>query len=940
MNEEKLIQTMEQTWASSELTSLNSSYLESLYEQYLDDPASVDLKIKVYFDQAGKSLNFEQKHSEIQEKFRKMNTAAAPMNSGISASSRVDSRYPGILNLVRAYRQWGHLKANLDPLKQWTRPLTPELSLAYHGLSERDLDQSFPVSALGFSTESLSLKNILAQLESWYCGSFGVEYEHIIGSEERKFIQARLETSAPESWSIEAQQALLKSLISADALEKYLGMKYAGQKRFSLEGADALIPLVQEVIEESSKYKVEQISMGMAHRGRLNVLVNILGKAPKELCSEFEGKYANKLISGDVKYHNGFSSELNTSVASMQVSLAFNPSHLEIVSPVVEGSVRARQARKGDDRNRVMALHIHGDAAFSGQGVVMETLAMSQTRAYHTGGSIHIIVNNQVGFTTSQIEDARSSLYCSDIAKMTDCPIFHVNSEDPEQVLRLVRLALAYRMKFHKDVVIDLVSYRLHGHNEADEAAATQPRMASIIKQKQAPWEIYAQSLEKKACIQAGQALSWFKQYQEKLEQGLPVASLKTEASSESCVSWKPYLNQVWTLPYADKTKIDLKKLREVAQTLESLPADFNLQRQVAKMLQDRHKMTQGELAINWGYAEILAYATLLNEGTFIRFTGEDVERGTFAHRHAVLHDQVSGETFTPLSQISPGKFVIHNSLLSELAVLAFEYGFSSAYPQALVIWEAQFGDFVNMAQPIIDQFIAAAEEKWARLSGLMMLLPHGFEGMGAEHSSARLERFLQLCANDNIQVCVPTTPAQIFHLIRRQVLRAYRKPLVVMSPKSLLRHPECVSSLEDLCTGEYQVVIPEKDPEIQAKIGKVRRVVLCQGKVYFDLLAERKLLKITDIALIRIEQLYPFPAEALAFVMKSYTQVKEVMWCQEEPKNQGAWNIIRQDIEGLLSKTQRLSYAGRAAFASPATGYSSLHKEQQAALIRQALNF
>jgi 2-oxoglutarate dehydrogenase E1 component len=942
MKEKQLIECMERSWETSALTGLNSAYLEGLYEQYLEDPNSVDEATRAYFEQQGRlspGADREVKHSDIQEKFKKISAMGmVPQASNPTSAGGGDAKHISVLNLIQAYRRLGHLKAKLDPLKLWNRSLSQELSLSYHGLSEQDLNRKFDLSASGFSPGSLTLKEIIDRLESIYCESVGFEYAHIAGTEERLFLQSKIESTSRHHHSAEDKLSLLKSLIAADGLEKYLGMKYVGQKRFSLEGGDALIPLVEALINQASMLKVEQISMGMAHRGRLNILVNVLGKSPAELFSEFEGKYSHKLISGDVKYHNGFSSDIDAKGGTVHLALAFNPSHLEVVAPVVEGSVRARQARRDFDRNRVMAVHIHGDAAFAGQGVVMETLAMSQTRAYYTGGSIHIIVNNQVGFTTNKIEDARSSTYCTDIAKMTDCPVFHVNSEDPEAVIWAAQMAVEYRMKFHKDVVIDLVCYRFHGHNEADEPAATQPLMVKIIKEKQVPWELYAKDLEQRKIIAPGQAAEWFKGYQSQLEKGLPVAKLSSKKFQHGA-AWGPFLGQSWDVSYTDKTKISLKNLVEIASKLECIPEGFTVQRQVLKMLQDRAKMTQGELPINWGYAEILAYATLLQEGTFIRFTGEDVERGTFAHRHAVLNDQATGETFTPLKQISPGKLVIHNSLLSELAVVAFEYGFSCANPNALVIWEAQFGDFVNMAQPIIDQFIVSAEEKWGRLSGLMMLLPHGYEGMGAEHSSARLERFLQLCANDNIQVCVPTTPAQIFHLIRRQVLRPYRKPLVVMSPKSLLRHPDCVSTLEDLTTGEYQLVIPEKDPEVTANVGKVKRVVLCQGKVYFDLLAARKEGKIKDVALVRVEQLYPFPSEALSFVLKTYAHVKAFVWCQEEPKNQGAWNVIQHDIRPLLGQDQRLTYAGRDSFASPAAGSSTLHKEQQAALIHAALS-
>ena len=904
---------MESSWAKSELTGLNSAYLESVYEQYLENPESVDQKFRDYFkNNLGSASSVEVKHGQIQEKFRTLAMKPYQMLVQSQASSpesqvSVNSKSFGVANLIDVYRRLGHLKAKLDPLSLWVRRDSPELKLEHHGLTSADLDQEFEIPGFSISgVKRYTLRALISALENLYAGSMGVEYAHISNFEEKSWLQQKLEERSDLNKKIandpERQKKILKRLVSADGLEKYLGMKYVGQKRFSLEGGDALIPLIQEMVEEGAALGAEQISIGMAHRGRLNMLVNVLGKPPADLFSEFEGKHSDKLLSGDVKYHNGFSSDVSTPSGSVHLSLAFNPSHLEIVAPVVEGSVRARQMRRNFNRDKVMAFHIHGDAAFAGQGVVMETLAMSQTRAYFTGGSIHVIVNNQVGFTTSKIQDARSSTYCTDIAKMTECPVFHVNSEDPEMVAWVARLAANYRMKFHKDVLIDLVCYRFHGHNEADEPAATQPLMVQAIKQKKAPWEIYAKALEAKGVIQEGEASGMFKNYQASLEKGLPVAELSSNPPKTHGEAWNQYLNQSWDVDYSTldghKTKVELKKLIEIAKKLDQIPAGFNIQRQVAKVIQDRAKMTRGELPINWGYAEVLA--------------------------------QIAP---------SPNRLVMHNSLLSELAVLAFEYGFACANPKALVIWEAQFGDFVNMAQPVIDQFIASAEEKWGRLCGLMLLLPHGYEGQGAEHSSARLERFLQLCANENIQVCVPTTPAQIYHLIRRQALRPYRKPLVVMSPKSLLRNPECTSTLEELAGGEYQLVIPEKEMGIAGEISKVKRVVLCQGKVYFDLLAARKEAKITDIALIRIEQLYPFPLEALEFVLKPYAHVKDIVWCQEEPKNQGAWNTLQHKIRKALTKTQVLSYAGRDSFASPAAGYPSLHREQQTALISQALS-
>ena len=679
----------------------------------------------------------------------------------------------------------------------------------------------------------------------------------------------------------------------------------------------------------------------MAHRGRLNVLVNILGKKPGDLFDEFEGKRVVERGSGDVKYHQGFSSNVMTPGGEVHLALMFNPSHLEIVTPVVEGSVRARQDRRGDQAgNKVVPIAIHGDAAFAGQGVVMETLQMSQTRAYKTGGTIHIIVNNQVGFTTSFRADARSTEYCTDVAKIVGAPILHVNGDDPEAVYFATKLALDYRMEFHKDVVVDLVCYRRRGHNEADEPSATQPLMYSKIKSHATTRDLYAQSLLSDGVLSAADDKALVEQYRDALDTGEHVVqALVKEPNKELFVDWTPYLGHEWTARH--DTRVAVSTLQALGQKLCDIPEGFVLQRQVGKIVEDRRKMAAGALAINWGFAELLAYATLIMEGSEVRITGQDVGRGTFSHRHAVLHNQNDGSTLVNLARLGDDqpRFEIWDSLLSEEAVLAFEYGYSATTPNALVIWEAQFGDFANGAQVVIDQFISSGEHKWGRLSGLTMLLPHGYEGQGPEHSSARLERFLQLCAEHNIQVCVPTTPAQVFHMLRRQVLRPLRKPLIAFTPKSLLRHKLATSTLEELAESGFQTIIPEIDPHDPAK---TTRMIMCSGKVYYDLLEQKRAKELDDSIVVRIEQLYPFPQDDLDELIVQYPNLQDVVWCQEEPMNQGAWycsqHHMRRSLAAHPNKALNLRYAGREASAAPACGYMSTHAQQQQQLVNDAL--
>lgn len=923
--------------ASSYLSGNNASYIEELYEDYLKDPESVDPHWRDFFKNLPRvnGLEADVSHAAVRDYFSHLvRQPQAPV--AISADALMERKQAEVENLIDAYRTYGHLAAHLDPLGS-SRPGAPELALTYQNLSTGDLDKQFRVPDL-MGTPTASLRDILARLQKIYCGSMGIEYKYIVNQDEVRWIQERIEKNYPQlNFSIDEKKQILKQLISADGLEKYLGAKYVGQKRFSLEGGDTLIPVLQRIVNQGSVEGLQAAVLCMAHRGRLNVLLNVLGQSPEELFQEFEGRKNYGMTSGDVKYHLGFSADVKTSNGAVHLSLVFNPSHLEIISPVSMGSVRARQDRRDDvKRTNIMSIQMHGDASFSGQGVVMETLNLSQTRAYGIGGSVHIVINNQIGFTTSDPRDARSSLYCTDIAKMIAAPVFHVNADDPETAVFLAQLALDYRMTFHKDVVIDLVCYRRLGHNEADEPAATQPLMYQKIRAHATPAEIYAQRLIAENICTQQDVDAMVKDYQTLLDKGQQVVStVRGGLAEENAANWTAYIGQEWNKVV--NTGISWNELKKITAALDNLPKGFELQRQVGHLLAARTKMHHGEQPLDWGDAETIAYASLLVEGYPVRISGQDTQRGTFAHRHAVLHDQATGEEYIPLQHIDKkqARFEIYDSLLSEAAALGFEYGYAATDPKTLVIWEAQFGDFANGAQVIIDQFISSGEQKWQRLSGVTLFLPHGYEGQGPEHSSARLERYLQLCAENNLQVCVPTTPAQIFHLLRRQVLRPYRKPLIVMTPKSILRHKLAVSSLEDLVSGKFQLVISEVD---DIKPVKIKRIILCSGKVYYDLLTKRRDSKRDDVAIIRIEQLYPFPFDEVKAELTKYKNAKEVIWCQEEPKNQGAWYYIQHNIRECLRKDQILNYAGRKASAAPAVGYPTLHQKQQAELVNEAL--
>jgi 2-oxoglutarate dehydrogenase E1 component len=918
----------------------NAAFLDALYEQYLLDPASVDERWRKYFAQLGPA-GAERAHGPIRADIARR--AAQGRAAGITApASGANAQQAAVSRLIQVWINRGHLVASIDPLGLSQRPRPRVLDLDYFGLTPADLDtEFFTGSRTDAVPKRMKLRDIVAQLQYIYAGNVGAEFAHMSDSEERLWLQDEFqEGRLKHRFSTEEQRNILWQLTAAEGLERYLHTKYVGQKRFSLEGADAFIPLLDDLIQNCGTAGIEEVVIGMAHRGRLNVLVNLLGKSPAALFSEFEGAHDPGRLkgSGDVKYHKGFSADLRTAQGNVHTVLAFNPSHLEVVDPVVEGSVRARQERRGDERAaRVMPLLVHGDAAFAGQGVVMETLQLSQARGFFTGGTVHVIINNQVGFTTSEPADLRSTIYCSDVAKMLEVPIFHVNADDPEAVVFVARLALKYRMRFRKDVVIDLVCYRRHGHNEADEPAATQPGMYRVIRQHPTARRLYADRLIAAGVLTDADAQAMLEQYRSGLDEGRPQARASLGMiGNKYTVDWSAYGQVDWTERVP--TGVELARLRVLGERITSYPQGFSLHPRVAHLIDNRRKMLQGEQPLDWGCAETLAYAALVEDGFGVRLTGQDSGRGTFFHRHAVLHDQNTDATWIPLQHIadSQPRVQVIDSVLSEEAVMGFEYGYATTEPNSLVLWEAQYGDFANGAQVIIDQFISSGEAKWERFCGLVLLLPHGYEGAGPEHSSARLERFLQLCAENNMQVCVPSTPAQMFHMLRRQMRQSFRKPLIVMTPKSLLRHELSVSSLEDLSGGGFARVIGEVD-DVPAQ--QVQRIVFCSGKVYFDLLQARRKEALRDVALVRIEQLYPFPSEEYQAMLNRYPNAREVLWCQEEPQNQGAWYQIRHRLQELVMGRRPVLYAGRGPSAAPATGIAKIHEIEQQTLVAAALH-
>ena len=922
----------------SYLQGSNAAFIEELYSNYLQDESSVDEAWRNWFAElANGELNEEQDHLQIQAQMK-----AAVMSkrrssaTGDSVSSEHQAKQVRVLQLISAYRVKGHQKARLDPLALAAVPVISEMTLAGNDLSEADLDTVFSTGSL-FGVDAVPLREIIARLEKTYCGAVGLEYMHIEDRSQKRWIQVQIETSLSTPDFREGRRnRILDRIIAAENLEKYLHTRYIGQKRFSLEGGESLIPILDRVVQQAGVNKTSEVVIGMAHRGRLNVLTNIFGKMPSDLFDEFEGNVeVDQRYNYDVKYHQGFSSDIYTDSGPMHLALAFNPSHLEIVNPVVEGSVRARQHRFPDrKKSDVLPILIHGDAAFAGQGVVMETFTMCKMRGYKTGGTIHIVVNNQIGFTTSNPRDMRSSVYCTEVARIVQAPIFHVNGDDPEACVFMAEIAVKYRETFKQDVVIDMVCYRRYGHNEADEPAVTQPLMYEAIRKHPRLVDVHAARLIADGFTTREKVDEMIADYRRALEEGGAVAlNVISGLEPETARDWAGL--QDGNVNNTAGTAVSADKIQQLGQQILTLPEGFKLHPRVAKIMDNRQKMLDGDLPGDWGFAENLSYATLLDNGYNIRLSGQDSERGTFFHRHAALHHQETGEIYKPLKHLSEDqpRFEVINSFLSEEAVLGFEYGFSSTDPKTLVIWEAQFGDFANGAQVVIDQFISSGEMKWGRLSGLVMLLPHGYEGQGPEHSSARIERYLELCAQHNMRVVQPTLPAQIFHLLRSQMMCNFRKPLIIMTPKSLLRHERAVSTLNDYSEGEFQKIIPEIEDIDDAK---VKRLILCSGKIYYKLLETREAEYDQSTAIVRVEQLYPFPKTDLNEIKKRYPALKNVVWCQDEPRNQGMFREFKSRLNETFESIQ-VQYAGRISAASPAVGYMALHLQQEAKLVKDA---
>ncbi|HEY7743039.1 MAG TPA: 2-oxoglutarate dehydrogenase E1 component [Burkholderiales bacterium] len=937
---------MKELLGTSYLFGANAPFIEALYEAWLKDPAAVEPRWRDYFEELQRAERGapDVSHFDVQDRFARLAKERAAGTTVVITRPQLGEKQFGVLQLISAHRFLGVRHADLDPLKRREKPEVPELEPAFYGLTAADMETVFNTGTL-VGPREMKLADLLRFLKDTYCRTLGVEYMHVTDTAQKRWVQERLESirSTP-AYGAEYRRHILERLTAAETLEKYLHTRYVGQKRFSLEGGDSLIPQLDNLLQNAGKAGVQELVIGMAHRGRINVLVNTMGKMPKDLFAEFEGKHEDDLLAGDVKYHQGFSSNVMTPGGPMHVTLAFNPSHLEIVNPVVEGSVRARQHRRRDHTgDQVLPVLIHGDAAFAGQGVNMETFELAQTRGYGTGGTVHIVVNNQIGFTCSDLRDARSSLYCTDVAKMLEVPVLHVNGDDPDAVCLATEIALDYRMKFHKDVVVDLVCYRRLGHNEQDEPMVTQPLMYKTIAKLPTTRELYATRLAQEGVIPAGGGDEMVAACRKALDAGSHTnKTILGKFKPPFEIDWSRYQGARWN--ENDDTRLPIETLRMLGERITTVPGNFKLHPAVQRIIDNRRLMVQGKLPLDWGMAEHLAFATLLNEGYSVRLSGQDSARGTFFHRHAVLHDQNRERwdqgTYMPLQHLSEkqGDFVVIDSLLSEEAVMGFEYGYATSAPNELVIWEAQFGDFANGAQVVIDQFIASGEAKWGRLCGLTLMLPHGYEGQGPEHSSARIERYMQLCADYNMQVCIPATPVQLYYLLRRQMVRPSRKPLILFTPKSILRHKESVSPLEEFATDKFKPVnedweAKDIDPD------KVRRVVFCSGKVYYDLRVERKNRNLKELPLARIAQLYPFPHEDFQAQIERYRSATEIVWCQEEPRNQGAWHRIQHYLERHMLPHQKLIYAGRDSSATPAAGYKSLHDRQQKELVELALS-
>jgi len=945
---------------SSFLAGANSAFIEGLYARYIKDPASVDAGWREFFaglkDEAPSVLRALEGASwaprgGIPADGNGLAEAPAAKANGHGAISEEALRAATIdsiraLMLIRAFRVRGHLQARLDPLGLHVSDDNSELDAKSYGFGDADLDRPiFIDNVLGLDRPTL--REILQRLRETYAGTIGVEYMHIQEPDQKQWIQERIEAIHNRTEFTErGQEAILERLTEAETFENFLNTKYPGAKRFGLDGGESLIPALEQILKRGSQLGVEEVVIGMPHRGRLSVLAHVMNKPYAAIISEFQGESANPEEvqgSGDVKYHLGTSADREFDGKVVHLSLSPNPSHLEAVDPVVVGRVRAKQRQVGDrERRRVVGVLMHGDAAFAGQGLVGETFVLSDVRGYRTGGTIHFVVNNQIGFTTNPSQ-SRSSPYSSDVAKMVQAPIFHVNGDDPEAVVHVARIATEFRHEFRKDVVIDMWCYRRFGHNEGDEPAFTQPLMYRRIKDLPSTRKIYANALVESGAMTEDRVRATIRAVRDRLEADFEAAATYRPNKADWLDGRWSHLSVAPTLEERRSTRdVPLKTLKRIGKALTVLPPNFNLHPRLNRVIEAREKMIATGKDIDWATAESLAFGILVDEGYLVRLAGQDVQRGTFSQRHCHLIDQETEEHYVPLEHIREGqaRFVAHNSPLSEAGVLGFEYGYSLVEPDALVMWEAQFGDFANGAQVIIDQFISSAESKWLRMSGIVLLLPHGFEGQGPEHSSARLERYLQLCGEDNMQVAVPTTPANYFHVLRRQIHRNFRKPLIVMTPKSLLRHKLCVSELVDMGPNtHFRRVLPETGALVPDD--KVRRVVLCSGKVYYDLYAERAERGIDDVALVRIEQLYPFPVISLNAELARYKNA-EVVWCQEEPINMGAWSYIDRRIEGLLTElggaAKRPIYVGRAEAASPATGLAKRHAKEQRKLVEDAL--
>jgi len=924
----------------------NAPYVEEMYENYLANPGSVPDTWRDYFDALQNvpavdgSNAKDVPHQPVIDAFAQRAKAGGTKVVVASMDSEMGRKRTAAQQLIAAYRNVGASWADLDPLKRTERPNIPELEPAFYGFGDADQETVFDISNTFFGKEKMSLRELLNALRETYCGSIGAEYMYLTDQTQKRWWQQRLESvRSKPSFNTEQKKHILDRLTAAEGLERFLHTKYVGQKRFSLEGGESFIAAMDELIQQAGAKGVQEIVIGMAHRGRLNVLVNTLGKLPGDLFAEFDHTAPEDLPAGDVKYHQGFSSDVTTPGGPVHLSLAFNPSHLEIVNPVVEGSVRARMDRRADPTGRqVLPVLVHGDAAFAGQGVNQETLALAQTRGYTTAGTVHLIINNQIGFTTSDPRDYRSTLYCTDIVKGVEAPVMHVNGDDPEAVVLAMQWALEYRMEFRKDVVLDIICFRKLGHNEQDTPALTQPLMYKKIGQHPGTRKLYADKLAAHGLgDDIGDVMS--KAYRAAMDAGRHTTDpVLTNFKSKYAVDWTPFLGKKWT--DAGDTAVPMAEWKRLSEKITNIPASVTPHSLVKKVYDDRAAMGRGDIPVDWGMGEHMAFASLVASGYAVRLSGEDCGRGTFTHRHAVIHDQKREKwdigTYVPLQNAAENQapFVVIDSILSEEAVLGFEYGYASNDPNTLVIWEAQFGDFANGAQVVIDQFIASGEVKWGRVNGITLMLPHGYEGQGPEHSSARVERFMQLAADTNMQLVQPTTASQIFHVLRRQMVRNLRKPLIIFTPKSLLRNKDAASPLSEFTKGGFQTVIPDHKA---LKSDKVKRVVACSGKVFYDLSKKREEKGLDDVAILRVEQLYPFPHKAFATELKKYPNATEVVWTQDEPQNQGAWFFVQHYIHENMLEGQRLGYSGRAASASPAAGYAHLHQEQQKALVEGA---